>query len=117
MSVDEKFAGMLLRSVKVIDAEIEVLQARKKALLKEWAVKVCPLKVGDLIPCCGHYHKGKTGRVTAINAKPNYKAEYDWVVHVVVLKKDSTDSAFTADISQLHWETRLERMQKNKSST
>jgi hypothetical protein len=117
MTIDEKLASDLLKDIKAIDAEIEASQNRKKELLKEWVVKVCPMKVGDLIPCCGHSHRGKTGRVTSIHARQDYRGKYLWLVYVVVLKKDSKDSAFTTDISQLHWEMYLERTQKNKSST
>jgi hypothetical protein len=81
--------------VIALKSEIESLSKRTKALIDEWALEECPIKVGDITPIGGYSHSGKSGKVTAVLGKwDQWSKEPRFYICATVFKKDGTEGAF-----------------------
>lgn len=78
-----------------IEAQKQVVNAESKKLdelLKTAIDAICPYKVGDIVPVHGYSHSGKKCRVKSIYLS----ADYEISIRGTVIKKDGSDSDFTA---------------------
>lgn len=88
MNEDLKRFVQLQKEKQDIIAEMELLQ---KAL----SLSVSPYEGGDIVPICGWSHKGKKGIITECVLTLD-DGGLDFIVMAKVLKKDGSESYFTA---------------------
>ena len=61
----------------------------------------CPYKVGDIIPVQGYSHRGKMMWVTKVTASFDKWYKFNkYHISGIVLKKDGTESIYTADFDE-----------------
>lgn len=90
--------------IESVEESVDIGKAKLRELKKEFAEQQCPLEVGQIVECCGYSHKGKKMKISNI-FPPKFWFEGDWRVVGIVIKKDGTEGAQTADFSQKQWES------------
>ena len=98
---------ILKLSAKII-ARDRLKQAQEDYKQKEleYALEICPLKIGDKVKICGWAHEGKTGVVTQIKGIDSFRGH--WRAYGIVLKKDGSKSLNGFDF----WQEDYEKDQK-----
>ncbi len=90
-------------AIKATDEHLKLIQDEKSALLAEWLVKNCPIKIGDIVASNDYSFKGKNIKVNRIyvTTRWRYRDEWYWVATGLVLTKDGSVGRNTSRYGQL----------------
>jgi len=99
----------VLSRIREITTEIRELERTRRLLEVEWAVQVCPFKVGDKTVCCSYGYRGKPCVIKRIYMYAWWKDRFMWAVECCILSKSGDEGRLTAIFHQGQYENWLAR--------
>ena len=97
-----------MRAIKDLDAQIELLDEKRRNLLSQWAIESCPYKVGDIATIRGRPCAGKQCRIDKVTWNKwskGFLSGYEWTVRGTLLLKDGSTGKLTVCWSQRNEKT------------